>query len=250
MLPFVTLDEGRFKYDSDLVRHWHDFKNYFPMRWSSWDLSSTEPKTSFYYHTIDPANVQPLSPGSVDPSVFVSKRPRSKKLREEVVFPEPDPGNVSRVTISDPQISFTPGLNLTEAMKRDVSVQCAPLIYIDPSRSCCTVVVDLCFMDTTGSVEYMRCSYRCNVFFKDFSRNIEAGEGTLAFDYRLREMLWTVACFVGERFFAPKRAGTQFASFRLDSLANYKQLVEKITYILPDGTCIDSSNLVGRSFLD
>ena len=250
MLPFVTLDEGRFKYDSDLVRHWQDFKNYFPKKWSSWDLSSTEPKTSFYYHTIDPANVQPLSPGSVDPSVFVSKRPRSKKQREEVVFPEPDPGNVSRVTISDPQISFTPGLNLTEAMKRDVSVQCAPVIYIDPSRSCCTVVVDICCMDTTGSVEYMRCSYRCNVFFKDFSRNIEAGEGTLAFDYRLREMLWTVTCVVGERFFVPKRAGTQFASFRLDSLANYKQLVENITYILPDGTCIDSSNLVGRSFLD
>ena len=35
-----------------------------------------------------------------------------------------------------------------------------------------------------------------------------------------------------------------------ESLANYKQLVENITYILPDGTCVDSSNLVGRSFLD
>lgn len=249
MVPFVNLDMGRFKYDSDLARHWHDFKSYFPKKWSRWDLSSTEPKTSYYDHTIDLANVQSLSSGCVDPSVFVSKRPHSKKQREKVPFPEPDFRNVSRITISDPQINFTPGLILTETMKRDVSVQCAPAIHIDPSRSCCTVVVDVRFMDTTGSVEYMRCSYRCNVCFKDFSRNIEVGKGTLAFDYRLRDMLWTLACFVGERFFAPKRVVTQFVSFKLDSLANYSQLVEKITYILPDGTCINSSALIGKSFL-
>lgn len=249
VVPFVTIDAGRFKYDRNLIQHWNDFTRFFPKEWTKWDLSSTEPKTSYYDERIRPADLQSLPLDELDSSVFVNKRPRSNKQREEVIFPEPDPQNITRVVIAEPHISFAEGLYLTEAMKRDVSVQCVPIIRLDPENLRCIVVVAVYCMDTTGSIEYMRCSYNCNIYFKEFTRNIEISNDSFAFDYRLRDMLWTTACFVGERFFAPQRAGTQFASFRLSDLANDSQLKEKITYTLSDGREYSPSDLQGISFV-
>lgn len=249
VVPFVTIDAGRFKYDRDLIQHWNDFIHFFPKKWMKWDLSSIEPKTSYYDKRISPTDLQSLPQEKLDSSVFVSKRPPSKKLREEVDFPEPDPQNITSVVITDPHISFSDGLHLTETMKRDVSVQCVPIIRIDPLNSRCIVVVDVYCMDTTSTIEYMRCSYNCNIYLKEFTRNIEISNDSFAFDYRLRDMLWTTACFVGEKFFAPQRAGTQLASFRLNDLADYPQLKEYITYILPDGRECRSSDLQGISFV-
>ena len=248
VVPFVTVDAGRFKYDSDLVQHWNDFTQFFPNEWSKWDLSSMEPKTSYYDTCYSIDNVQLLSADSVDPSVFISKRPRSTKQREEVVFPVPDLNNITRVEIEQPRITFAPGVTLTEAMKRDVTLQCAPAIHIDPANLRCTVIVDICFLDTTGTMEYMQCSYRCNVYFKEFARNIEVCDDSLAFDYRLRDLLWTIACVEGERFFAPQRAGTQYASFNIARLADYQQVKDGITYILPNGQSCNSSDLCGMAF--
>ena len=248
IVPFVTIDAGLFKYDSDLVQHWSDFFHYFPQKWVRWDLSSIEPKTSYYDKIINPANIKPLTSGKFDSSVFASKRPRSNKLREKVEFPEPDMQNIAKIEISDSHISFSQNLNITEAMKRDVSVKCAPAIQVDPDKSRCIVIFDANIFDTTGTIEYMQCRYRCNIYFKEFTRNIEICDDSFAFDYRLRNMLWTIACNFGEIFFAPQRANTQFASFRISDLADDTQLKENITFILPNGNCCHSNKLYGKVF--
>lgn len=250
MIPFVTLDKGRFKYDVDLQKHWQDFKKYFPKKWIVWNLSSMEPKSSYYDKVFDLENIETIVPEEIDPTVFESKRPKSTKSScERIEFRPPVLQNIKRVTISRPHISFTQGLQLTDEMKRDVSIQCAPVILLDPVQSRCTVIVDLVFLDTTNTIEYMQCYYHCHFYFNNFSRNIDIQDDSFAFDYRLRDMLWETACIKGEAYFAPKRAGTQFESFNISGIAHYEEIRNSITYVLPDGRLASSSKLCGRSFI-
>ena len=245
VIPFVTVDKGLFKYDEDLKTHWQNFFTYFPYKWKPWDLSDD----SFAHPHYD-VQIGKLERSDLDllaDDVFKSKRiPEHKKERELVDFPEPDNKDIQSIRIREPKLTMNTGIHVTEEMKRDVSVNIDnPRIILDRMNSSCAVVVDLDIKDTTNTIDYMQCSYVAEIILKDFDKNIELTDSTLAFDYRLRDILWKASCYVGECFFHPQRRGTQYESFHLTDLVNCKNFVRQMTYII-----LDTDHKICRSIHD
>ena len=234
VIPFVTVDKGLFKYDEDLKTHWQHFFRYFPYKWKSWDLSDDSPAHPHYDVHIGKLERSDLNLPAED--IFKSKRiPEHKKEREFVDFPEPDNKDIQAIRIREPKLTMNTSICITEEMKRDISVNINnPRIILDHLNSSCAVAVDLDIKDTTNTIDYMQCSYVVEIILKDFDKNIELTDSTLAFDYKLRDILWKASCYVAECFFYPQRRGTQYESFHLSDLVNCKNFVRQITYIIPD----------------
>ena len=130
--------------------------------------------------------------------VFKSKRISDKKKEKEVVdFPEPSYTDIEAIYIRDPKLTMNTNIHLTEEMKRDVSVNIDnPRILIDRQNSSCVFVVDLDIKDSTNTVDYMICRFRTEIILKEFNKNIELTESSLAFDYRLRNILWEIMLLI------------------------------------------------------
>lgn len=230
VIPFVTIDKGMFKYDDDFKKHWKHFFKYFPYNWKAWDLSD-DGLAHPHYDVLINKLVKSEENTSAE-EVFKSKRISDKKKEKEFVdFPEPSYTDIEAIYIRDPKLTMNTNIHLTEEMKRDVSVNIDnPRILIDRQNSSCVFVVDLDIKDSTNTVDYMICRFRTEIILKEFNKNIELTESSLAFDYRLRNILWEASCCVGEFFFYSLRRGTQYESFSLAELVNCKNFVRQIRY--------------------
>ena len=216
VVPFVDVDGGQFKHDSNLTNHWPLFFKTFPGDWMSWDLSDDTPAKPFIEFDIKGA---PTSGGKVHTpipeDVFAIHR-RTEK-RTYVEFPEIDYATVFR----EPPVCRRVGFVVENQDKccpqptTELSFNQGCDILINTEKGQCLVAAVVTICDSPNTTRYIKCAWNCTYLFTDITKHLELTDNDFSFDCQLRDFLWNLTLSYGEQEFQTDIDQTKLKAIKL-----------------------------------
>lgn len=252
VVPLVDVDAGRYKYDSNLTKHWQGMMQQLSGRpWFPQNGSDYTPALVWIDMPIDTS------------SPFVHIRPMADavfadclKTRREpdlVDFPALD---VSGIHVTDiKKATFTQlyfGM-VSMADLSDITIHAsAPTFALFPLKRQIVFMINYTCADTTDTVPYFSVEIAVDFELDDFWSNLEwtvddVGDlVTCAFDYHLRDYLYAQALTEAEKKLAVQRAGTPFAGCTTGKLIDNKRFLDAAELMVPtnDPNTFKKINLV------
>jgi hypothetical protein len=261
IIPFVDVDRGKYKYDSNLTQHWSKMNTYFGNR--LWHPQNTYDYTSavaWYDMTVDVPN--PFIHIVPESDKKFGLCPKEKLSSDnEIEFPDILPNMINSVSIKS--LGFK---CLTEDVVKDedlsdltINIHQVPFI-LRPNRNTVQIRFVLEANDTTNTKPYFSCDFNVDIQLYCFKRNIsliydENGQiESFAFDYRLRDYLFKKALEHVERRMKGMRNETPFAKCTLLKVLNDNRLMEHVLYVFPvekngkDFTFVRSNQIAIRQY--
>lgn len=237
IVPFVDIDEGKFKRDEMLKGHWPLFLETFQGEWNIWNLADDIPATPYFDVVSGPDDGrEKMEPMVAPPSeVFeIHHRPTKSVF---VDFPEINienlfkklPEFVKERFIVENKVEGT----LEPYTELSFGMGCTVFIYYDEGR--CETYNTVSINDTTDRIKYLDIKWKCLFEFTDITANIEWDEKHFCFDYKLRDILWQLSLFMGEKGFQKEMNETEFKETKMTSIYDEHHLQFIHYVVMKDG---------------
>ncbi len=244
VVPFVDIDKGQYKRDAKLQNHWPLFLKTFGGEWNQWDLSDDTPAKPFIdlVATDDTSFTPSASSESPSPDIFeIHHRPTK---REYVEFPKIDINKLFKVLPSFEKIKFQVENPVTVPLQVHTELSfgmgCNIVVYYDEGK--CETFSDVSISNSENTVKYITLQWKCTFEFHDITTNIKLEDSHFSFDYKLRDILWGLSLFLGERNFQQELSSSDFSQTKLTSLYDEQQ-IRFINYnLVKDGITILQCN--------
>jgi hypothetical protein len=241
IIPFVDVDKGKYKYDSNLTQHWRTMNSYFLNRlWVPQNTYDYTSAVAWYDMTVDVSN--PFIHIVPESDKIFDLCPKEKLSNDnEIEFPDILPNIINSVTIKSIGFKCLTDEIITNNDLIDITVNVARVPFIlSPNRKVVHIKVALEANDTTNTKPYFSCYFNIDIKLYCFNRNIVLkydGNGQFegfAFDYRLRDFLFRKALEHAEKRMKSKREGTPFTECTLPKLLSGRRFMEQVLYVFPE----------------
>lgn len=250
IIPFVDIDNGAYKYDSDLSDHWEKIKQWMGFdKWQRQDTTNRDLSTPWIDWIVNPiADDVVIQPKSDD--IFSECLTKKSELKD-VVMPEFKPEYLSVVKMEKIHFESLYYGSINDRDLRDITMQITgPTFEIIEDKELITVSMNIEANDTTNTIKYFKCSFAINVHIDNFADYVHftnnADGMSFSFHYQLRDVLLAFALHHSETNMRELRKGTPFEKCTLEKLFSnldviasrvvYHILVENGTYVIKDSS--------------
>lgn len=250
IIPFVDIDNGAYKYDSDLSDHWEKIKQWMGFdKWQRQDTTNRDLSTPWIDWIVNPiADDVVIQPKSDD--IFSECLTKKSELKD-VVMPEFKPEYLSVVKMEKIHFESLYYGSINDRDLRDITMQITgPTFEIIEDKELITVSMNIEANDTTNTIKYFKCSFAINVHIDNFADYVHftnnADGMSFTFHYQLRDVLLAFALHHSETNMRELRKGTPFEKCTLEKLFSnldviasrvvYHILVENGTYVIKDSS--------------
>ena len=234
MIPFVDIDEDRFRNNDGLKRHWAFFENCIPVKWEPWDLSSRESK---YPHII-------LSLKDCKIEHATSPEDVRKYLAEAPVYPSdsihPLPGGAEfdPDDVGNDAVLMAPRIEMNKNVRSLSERECGRIaidfdkmdLAVDGVSGTCIMSFDVSLRDSVKNTPYVSFAFSCLFFVNRLNEYIVFKEkGTYANPY-LVQTIWENSLSMAEQYFCVKRAGTIYEEWDVSAIGPFERCANAITF--------------------
>lgn len=240
IVPFVDVDKGIYKYDSQLKEHWENMRKLTGiLQWYKQDTSNYRLSTPWVNDRIDPSL----------PCIHVL--PQADAIFEEcrAIRPQDSPTNLPDFkpeglhSCGMPSTSFAALYHgdISDNDLVDVTLHFSPVRFIlYPQEKKIDIVMEADANDTTDKIPYFKFAFKVIFEIDTFEDNIKIEyneEGNLlsfALHWELRDYLLRESLLESETKMKEQRMGTQFEKCTLEKLLDLGHLYDQVEYYVPD----------------
>lgn len=239
VVPLVDVDAGRYKYDSNLTKHWQFLMSQLgDRRWFPQNGTDYTPATVWVDMPIDIS------------SPFVHVRPmmdavfadclKMKREPDLVDFPALDESGIHVASVTKAVFTLLYNGALSRTDLSDVTIHAsAPTFVLFPLMRQIKFMINYTCTDTTDTIPYFSVEIAVDFELEDFWSNLEwtvDDDGNLltcAFDYHLRDYLYAQALTEAEKILFGQRSGTPFAGCTTKKLIDNKRFLDAAEMMIP-----------------
>ncbi|MCH3992554.1 MAG: hypothetical protein LKH27_05640 [Prevotella sp.] len=230
IVPMVDVDRGRFKYDSDLTKHWKEMMSFYPYKWQYQDATDRHKAYAWKWQSINVANNPYIHVLPESNPIFNNCHEIGGKLKE-ANFPlfNDNLTAVKKINKVD-FINQYSGIKLKDQDLRDITQHFSgPNFIIDWKNNDINFSLHCQSKDTTDCI--ILYSFQIDItFYVAKLRNYvhikwDKNEHLIsfAFDYHLRDSIFHTSLIKSEEIMDPQRTNTLFKKCSLLKLWELNQ---------------------------
>lgn len=247
IVPYVDIDEGKFKTNISLSQHWPLFLKTFGGDWNAMDLSKDNPSTPHYDLDISEAIFQPLTNKKTGDTQGLLLPHKRLQKREYVEFPEIKIDIFSqKPSVEKFDLSVSNQDKFEGKPDTELSYNIGGTFHIDIDRSECVVEAYVMARDTTNTIDFFCVNLLCKYYLSKLSNHMEYTGNSFALDYKFRDFLWFCTLKQGDTRFAPDIDETAFRGIRLETLFDEHRMSFINYYLYENNTnifCINDTKI-------
>lgn len=253
IVPFVDIDKGAYKYDSDLCSHWTKMKQWMGFDgWLRQDTTNRDFSTPWIDWIVDP-NADDVVIQSNGDDIF-SECLTHKSEPDDVVMPDFKSEYLSVVKMELIHFESLYHNSINDNDLRDITMQIAgPTLWIIEDKEQIIVRVDIDANDTTNTIKFFKCSFAINVHIDNFANYVHLTSNAdgmfFSFHYQLRDCLLAFALHNSEIEMRQLRKGTPFEKCTLEKLlSNLDVIASRVEYRIQveNGVCRIKDSLIHK----
>lgn len=244
VIPFVDIDKGYFKYDSNLKTYWDAMSCLYPWEWIKQDSYDWHRGYPWCDILIDPSNeMYKILPSSDSVFSEFKKKNFNDYCCEEVTFPEFEVDGIYVEEIIDSKfINKYNGDKLTQEDLIDVTLHIdSPVIEVSTKKNKVTVTIYFKANDTTDKIPYFEYHAKVSFGFELFGKYInvvydqEEYFESFAFDWKLRDYLISTTLKTVDEAISEERNQTVFSTCINDKLLkNCERILDATVYLVEE----------------
>ena len=234
MIPFVDIDEDRFRNNDGLKQHWAFFESCIPVEWKPWDLSSRESKFPHIFLSLKDCIVEHAT-SPKDVRKYLADAP---VYPSESIHPVPGGAEFHPADIGNDAVLMAPRIEMNNDVFFLSERECERIaidfnkmdLSVDRSSGNCIMSFDVALRDSVRNTTYVSFSFSCLFAVNRISEYIDFNEKGHYANLYFVETIWENSLLMAEQYFRTQRVGTIYAEWDVTAIGPFQRCANAITF--------------------